>query len=363
MAPPAHLDTSDPAVHFDQQQRLWIWEEENGDSWEWHSRDGVPEDGTDASGHWLPVVAEEDIHKQQQIYAVEGVDESEPAAPVLLRQQGKKRKQSEETERKPRPVTAVFVAKLPLDATADEIASVFSRYGVLLEDDEGKPRIKLYHDEQTGMFKGEALVVYYKPESVDLAIRLLDDTHLRAHTGNTSGPNMEVQKAEFKEQPKDAEQHKTLSEEDKKKIRRRMNKMHNKVTEWESPDENEGPSEKARTLILKKMFTLAELDQDPTLIVELKQDVREECELLGKVNSVVLWDLEPEGIISVKFADPLVARACLKKMDGRFFAGRRIAAFLIDGRPRFRRSGRGDESEEEQRTAAFGEWLESRDST
>lgn len=64
-----------------------------------------------------------------------------------------------------------------------------------------------------------------------------------------------------------------------------------KVTEWESPDEDEGPSEKARTLILKKMFTLAELDEDPSLIVDLKQDVLEECELLGKVNSLVLWDV------------------------------------------------------------------------
>ena len=73
--------------------------------------------------------------------------------------------------------------------------------------------------------------------------------------------------------------------------------------------------------------------------------------------------LEPEGIISVKFADPLVARACLRKMDGRFFAGRRISAFLVDGRARFRRSGRGDESEEEQRAEAFGDWLEGRDST
>lgn len=151
----------------------------------------------------------------------------EPAAPVLLRQQGKKRKQPDEHEqRRPRPVTAVYVTKLPLDATTEEVAAVFSRYGVLLEDDNGKPRIKFYHDDQTGAFKGEALVVYYKPESVDLAIRLLDDTHLRSSTGNVSGPNMGVERAEFKEQPKDAESAKTLTDEDKKSIRRRMNKMH-----------------------------------------------------------------------------------------------------------------------------------------
>lgn len=39
------------------------------------------------------------------------------------------------------------------------------------------------------------------------------------------------------------------------------------------------------------MFTLAELDEDPSLILDLKDDVREECETLGKVTNVVLWDV------------------------------------------------------------------------
>lgn len=39
------------------------------------------------------------------------------------------------------------------------------------------------------------------------------------------------------------------------------------------------------------MFTLAELEEDPSLILDLKDDVREESETFGKVTNVVLWDV------------------------------------------------------------------------
>lgn len=47
-------------------------------------------------------------------------------------------------------------------------------------------------------------------------------------------------------------------------------------------------------------------------------------------------------------------------MNGRFFAGRTVIAYLADGKPKFRRSGAGDEEddEEEKRADAFGEWLD-----
>lgn len=56
--------------------------------------------------------------------------------------------------------------------------------------------MKMYADEKMGVFKGEALVTYFKPESVELAIQLLDDTCLRAAEGKRD-PVMKVQKAEF----------------------------------------------------------------------------------------------------------------------------------------------------------------------
>jgi HIV Tat-specific factor 1 len=66
-----------------------------------------------------------------------------------------------------------------------------------MTDDEGNPKIKLYTDE-SGTFKGDALVSYFKGESVDLAVTLFDDTELEMGSGEG---NIHVSKAEYKNKP------------------------------------------------------------------------------------------------------------------------------------------------------------------
>ena len=82
-----------------------------------------------------------------------------------------------------------------------------------------------------------------------------------------------------------------------------------KLEEWDSDDEFGPAKEKeenyaphpSRAVLLKHMFTLEELRDDPTLLIDLKEEVREECENLGVVTNVVLYDVskstatEPPG--------------------------------------------------------------------
>lgn len=89
--------------------------------------------------------------------------------------------------------TGVFVSNLPQSTTTSQLANVFSKAGVLLIGDDGQPRIKLYTDAD-GKFKGEALVIFFKEGSVDLAVRLLDDTELELGAGNGT---MRVKEAEY----------------------------------------------------------------------------------------------------------------------------------------------------------------------
>lgn len=39
------------------------------------------------------------------------------------------------------------------------------------------------------------------------------------------------------------------------------------------------------------MFSLKELEDDATLLLDLKEDVRDECETLGEVTNVTLYDV------------------------------------------------------------------------
>lgn len=52
-----------------------------------------------------------------------------------------------------------------------------------------------------------------------------------------------------------------------------------------------GANLNSRVVVLKHMFTLKELEEDATLLLDLKEDVREECETLGEVTNVVLYDV------------------------------------------------------------------------
>lgn len=86
-----------------------------------------------------------------------------------------------------------------------------------------------------------------------------------------------------------------------------------KLTDWNSDSDSDveakGTSASGipvagsniRQVCLRRMFTLAELDEDPSLLLDLKDDVREECETLGKVTNVVLWDVSAFGFLSLFF--------------------------------------------------------------
>jgi HIV Tat-specific factor 1 len=166
-----------------------------------------------------------------------------PAAPVLKRGNKKRKEPEDYTSATPLPGlpsakkgkneeakqprsknTAVYVTNLPLDTRGEEIVERFGRFGVIEEDDEGEHKVKMYATED-GAFSGEALVVFFKEESVELALTLLDDAELRVGEPSTV---MRVQRAEFKHKHTgaDATGHSQPRRTvDKKKATRRIGKM------------------------------------------------------------------------------------------------------------------------------------------
>lgn len=248
---------------------------------------------------------------------------------------------------------------LPSDTTIDEVHDVFSRKcGVIAEEiDSGQPRIKLYTND-SGDFKGDALVVFFKAPSVEMAITLLDDTEFRI--GDKNNGTMRVQAAErsYKKVQEpgdrdggDVKDRPKASMKDKQKIIKKTQKLDARLADWSDDEEpsaiKETSSRWDKVVILKHMFTLAEIEEDPAAILDIKEDIREECAKLGEVTNVVLFDVEEDGIASVRFANAESARACVNLMDGRAFDGRRVVAHISDGKEQFKKSKKKQEDESE----------------
>lgn len=250
---------------------------------------------------------------------------------------------------------------LPTDATVAEVHELFSRKaGVIAEEiDSGAPRIKLYNDE-SGDFKGDALVVFFKPQSVEMAIMLLDDTDFRMTPNGTSEGRIRVQVADssYKKVQYDkdgapaaandnsaGDKRPQRSERDRQKIIKKTQKLDAKLADWDDddpyPNLAQSNAKKDRTVILSHMFTLEELDEDPAALLEIKEDIRDECSKLGTVTSVVLYDQEEDGFVSVRFRDGDSAAACIDLMQGRSFDGRTVQASLATGKEKFKKSDKG----------------------
>ncbi|EMR09286.1 hypothetical protein PNEG_02248 [Pneumocystis murina B123] len=306
---------------------------------------------------------EELIRLQQNAYSVEGVDET---IPIDIRKKNRKRMdekgKDEYLSSKKKNLgtsknTAVYVSNLPPDVTEDEIKETFSKCGLISENiDTGKPRIKIYLNEQ-GEPKGDAVVVFFREESVKLAIQLLDDTYLRLE--DRHGQKIKVQEADTSYKKSQNNPVKRSSNE-KRKLQQKMKKLNNKISEWDD-DTTTTSGRWSKVVILKHMFTLKELEEDITLIIDLKQDILEECSKIGNVTNIVLFDLEPDGVVSVRFSDEESALVCVKTMNGRYFGGKIVSAEIYDGKVRYRKSSNKntDDADEQARLEKFGEWLKS----
>ena len=90
----------------------------------------------------------------------------------------------------------------------------------------------MYEDDK-GQFKGEALVVYFRPESVNLAIQMLDDSDFRIGVEGPTG-RMRVQTADYSYKSQKEAPAKS-SKKDLKKVIKRTQKLNKYVKDGTLP--------------------------------------------------------------------------------------------------------------------------------
>ena len=174
-----------------------------------------------------PVLARVNKKRKGEVDYTNYTGSTSDATPTAKRGRNDKKNQAKDNSAAGPPPpksknTAVFVTGLPLDTEFDELVERFAKCGVIEEDEEGDAKVKMYARED-GSFSGEALVVYFKEDSVLLAMNLLDDAEFRLGESSTV---MRVQKAQFDH--KNTSQHgesKPRKVVDKKKASRRIGKM------------------------------------------------------------------------------------------------------------------------------------------
>lgn len=216
--------------------------------------------------------------------------------------------------------TNVYVSGLPPDISAEEFVEMMSKCGIVMRDPITEEyKIKLYKDGQ-GNLKGDGLCCYLKKESVALAERLIDESEVRGYRLHVEAARFEL-KGSY-----DSSKKKKKSKEYRKKLQQQQKQL-----DWRPEKKGEARKRHEKVLIIQNMFHPTDFEEDPLVLNEYRDDLRTECEKFGQVKKVVIFDRHPDGVASVAFKEPEDADVCMLALNGRWFGGKKLSAFLWDG--------------------------------
>jgi HIV Tat-specific factor 1 len=291
------------------------------------------------SQQWVPITEEaKNILSQQSAYEQPNETISNQTETAI---NTKKRKADQKKYN-----ASIYVTNLPQTCTIADIAQYFSKCGVIQtkEGYDGKevPMIKPYYDKDTETQLEAALVTYLRPESVNLAVMLLDDTDF-------NGSKIKVEEATFSEK----------ANQKRPQKRKKNKKSASKKIQWGFTDEKEDDTIKPRVLILKNMFQPSDAVSDPNFFTAIKEDITGEISKLAAIDRVKIHRNSKEGIVEIKFKKSSLLNdeaftTILTKFNGRHYAKKKIEAFEGTGNENWEQV----EDDEEERHEAFGASLD-----
>lgn len=356
----------DDRIYFDQKTNLWIFQDSDQNGSTEYQYNFILE-------RWIPRYDEDDaIKKNDGIASIDDEEvENKRVIQNLKRQKLNERKEKIKKERNndntdgsnQKANTGVYISRIPDDCDKEELVDIFSKYGMIAEDFKtGERRVKLYYEE--GKFKNEALVIYQNKESVLLAIEMLDGIFIRQPGKQVEGLKVEV--AEFKKSSGDLKgSKKSLGLEEKKLIQKKKEIVKRKLNDWDDNDPGSLNNDHSKTsdikrriwdkmVVIENMFRTEELKNDPSLELDLREDIEEECGRLGiveDISKISFFDLS--GTVTVKFKNRELSLKCIEDFNGRFFDGLKLNVYQYNGE-KFERSP----DNEKDRLEAFGNFIE-----
>lgn len=258
----------------------------------------------------------------------------------------------------------VYITGLPADATEEEVTAFFAKVGILdLDPETQRPKVKVYRHKagtpEAGQGKGDASVCYARPESVELALTVLDEAPFRPEKDLAN--RIKVERAKF-------EQHgDSFLDERKARVsnaQRKVAKLAAKqATDWDGGDFNgrlTGGIKGLRIIALQPIFASGVSDEE---LQVLEGEVRTDCESYGKVEKITFFASNPRGVVVVKFTQPGAASQAVKAWEGRLWKNLgNVQASYWDGVTDYTvRNEAKEDADMEERHKEFGDWLETQD--
>lgn len=327
--------------------------------------DGVVFEWDEEKRAWFPRVTEDFLAAYQMSYGVSTEPTEAPVAPVIApppapkpapkpRQpmveknieevlsdaregQNKELKEDKKDEKKQKQVAAwfdledenntwIYITGLPLCTTDEDFAALMGKYGLIKEDEESqKKRYKMYKDKE-GKFKGDATCCFLRHESISLCMQMLEGCKLPEGT-----EKVHIEMAKFQLKGEYDPKLKPKKKKNNKKKGKKKGKQENALDWRERAGGTDLRPKEAKIVIMKHCFNPKDFLEDATLITDIRDDIKEECETIGPVKKVLIFDRHPQGVVSVKFGTHEAADEAVKKFNGRFFAGQKIEAEVYDG--------------------------------
>ncbi|XP_056397323.1 HIV Tat-specific factor 1 [Hyla sarda] len=303
-----------------------------------------PSDGTEYEWDlekkaWFPKISEDFLAMYHANYGYNPPEIPEPSQPPKKVEEKPKtdpKPQPEQTEQKSKGEkrkadpgwfnvedernTNVYVTGLPPDITQDEFIETMSKYGIIMRDPVSEDfKVKLYKDKE-GNLKGDGLCCYLKKESVQLALRLLDEYEIRGYKLHVESATFQLKGAY------DATKKKKKCKDYKKKL-----SLQKKQLDWRPEKKIETRKRFERVIIIRNMFHPKDFEEDPLVLNEIREDLRSECEKFGQVKKILIYDRHPDGVASVSFKEAEEGDACILALNGRWFGGRQLDVQTWDG--------------------------------
>lgn len=242
----------------------------------------------------------------------------------------------------------------------EEVALFFSRAGIIdLDPETQQPKIKLYRHRDTelssgGVLKGDASICFARPESVDLALQILDSSMFRA----TSKHRISVTKAKFEQKGKYIKSNISLA---KRKVAKTAALQ---AVCWDDSENGRltGGVKGLRIIVLKNMFIPRELIKCDKNLEKLEKEIYEKCYSHGDVEKITVFSQNPDGIVIVKFSLPTAASEAVNRFKNTYINGRKIEASFWDGVTDYTFVDEVKEAEEmKKRHEDFGKWLDNQE--